>query len=103
MGRGAAEKDLSKIQPLCKHLQQLRQEGLTEIHHLQTFFSRRIQPLPMWACPGSSYLNRPSLEELSAVEVEAQIRKVLDSAFILSHSAGHDPLQRGITSIRVST
>jgi hypothetical protein len=42
---GAAEKDLSKIQPLCEYLQQLRQEGLTGIHLLRMFFGRQIQPL----------------------------------------------------------
>jgi hypothetical protein len=41
---------------------------------------------------GSSCLDRPSPEELSAAVVEARIHKVLDSAVILSHGAGHDPL-----------
>jgi hypothetical protein len=41
----------------------------------------------MWAYAGSSYLDRPSLEELSGVEVEARICKVLDSTVILSHGA----------------
>jgi hypothetical protein len=56
----------------------------------------------MWAYPGSSCPNCPSPEELSVVEVEARIRMVLDSVVILSPSAGHDPLRRGITSVRVS-
>jgi hypothetical protein len=41
-GEGAAGKDLSKIQPLREHLQQVRWEGLTGIHLLRTFFSRQI-------------------------------------------------------------
>jgi hypothetical protein len=70
---------------------------LTGILLLWTFFSHRIQPLlmrraKMWAYPRSSCLDHPSSEELSAVEVEARIRKVLDSATILSHGAGPDPL-----------
>jgi hypothetical protein len=57
----------------------------------------------MWVYPGSSYLDRPSPEELSAAEAEAQIHKVLDSTVIPSHDAGPDPLRRGITSVMVST
>jgi hypothetical protein len=52
---------------------------------------------------GPSCLDHPSPEELSAAEVEARIRKVLDSTIIPSHGAGSDPLRRGITSVRVST
>jgi hypothetical protein len=47
----------------------------------------------MWAYLGSSCLDRPSPEELSAVEVEARIHKVLDSAVIPSHGVGPDPLR----------
>jgi hypothetical protein len=36
-------------------------------------------------------------------EVEAWIRKVLDSAVILSPSVSPDPLRRGNTSISIST
>jgi hypothetical protein len=57
----------------------------------------------IWVYPGSSCLNRPSPEELSAAEVEAWIHKVLDSAIITSHRASPDPLRRGIASVRVST
>jgi hypothetical protein len=90
-------KDLSKIQPLCECLQSLWQEGLTGIHLLWTFFSRRIQPLrmqrvKMWAYPGPSCIDHPSPEESSAVEVEARIPKVLDSTVIPSHGAGPNPL-----------
>jgi hypothetical protein len=61
------------------------------------FFSCRIQSLRMWRAKmwvylGSSLLFHPCLEDLSVVEVEAQIRKVLDSAIIPSHGAGPDPL-----------
>jgi hypothetical protein len=53
------------------------------MHLMWTFFSCRIQPLwrwqtKMWMCPGLSYPNHPSTEELSPVEVEAQIHKLLD-------------------------
>jgi hypothetical protein len=46
----------------------------------------------MWVYSRSSYPNRPSLKELTVVEVEAQIRKVLDFIVIPSPSAGPDPL-----------
>jgi hypothetical protein len=86
-GEGVVGKDLSKIQPLREYLQQLWQEGLTGIHLLQMFFSRRIQPLrrrniKMWANSGSGCHDHPSPKELSAEEVEAWIRKVLDSTVI---------------------
>jgi hypothetical protein len=57
----------------------------------------------MWAYPGSSCLNHPSLKELSAAGVESWIHKVLDSTVIPSHDASPDPLRRGIASVRVST
>jgi hypothetical protein len=107
-GEGAAGKDHGKIQPLCEYLQQLWQEGSTEIHLLRTFFSGQIQPLwkqrtKMWVYSGSSCPDHPSLEELIAVEVEARIRKILDFAVIPSPRTGPDPLRRGITSVKVST
>jgi hypothetical protein len=46
-GEGAIGKDLSRIQTLRENLQQLRWEGLTEIHPLQTSFNHRIQPLQL--------------------------------------------------------
>jgi hypothetical protein len=46
----------------------------------------------MWVYLGSSLLFHPCLEDLSVVDVEAQIRKVLDSAIIPSHGASPDPL-----------
>jgi hypothetical protein len=46
----------------------------------------------------------PSLpKELSVVEVETQICKVLEFVVIPSPGAGPNPLQRGIASVRVST
>jgi hypothetical protein len=44
-GNGVARKDLNNLQPLCKNLQQLRQEELTRMHLLWAFFSHQIQPL----------------------------------------------------------
>jgi hypothetical protein len=104
---GAAGKDLDKLQPLHEHLQQLRQEGLTGIHLLWTFFSCRIEPLQkqrtkMWAYPGSSRPNSPSSKELIRV-VEAQIHKVLDLGVISIPGASPVPLRRGIASVGVST
>jgi hypothetical protein len=49
----------------------------------------------MWTYPGSSCLDRPSPEELSVVEVEAQICKVLDSVVIQLHGAGPIPYEEG--------
>jgi hypothetical protein len=57
----------------------------------------------MWTYPRLSYPDRPSSEELSAVEVEARIRKVLDFEVILTPGAGPILLQGGIASVRVST
>jgi hypothetical protein len=47
--------------------------------------------------------NRPSSEELSAVEVEARIHKVLALGVIPTTGAGPIPLRRGIASVRIST
>jgi hypothetical protein len=107
-GEGVVGKDLSRIQPLREYLKQLRQEVLTGIHLLRTFFSHRIQPLwrrkiKMWMYPGSSCPDCLSTKELSEGEVEARIHKVLDSAVIPSLCVGPDPLQRWIASVRVST
>jgi hypothetical protein len=57
----------------------------------------------MWMYLGQRYPNHPSSEELSAVEVESQIRKVLDLGVNLTPGVGPVPLLRGITSVRVST
>jgi hypothetical protein len=57
----------------------------------------------MWVYLGSSCLDRPSPEDLSAAEVETRIRQVLDSTVVPLRSAGPDPLRRGIASVRVST
>jgi hypothetical protein len=46
----------------------------------------------MWVYPGSTYPDHPSLEELSAAEVETWIRRVLDFIAIPSLGAGLDPL-----------
>jgi hypothetical protein len=81
-GDGVARKDLGKLLPWRENLQQLRQDRLTGMHLLHTFFIHRIQPLwrrrtKMWMYPGPSCPDRPSSKELSAVEVEARIHKVL--------------------------
>jgi hypothetical protein len=55
----------------------------------------------MWAYLGSTSPDHPSSEELSAVEMETQIRSVLDITAVPPPGAGPDPLRRGITSVRV--
>jgi hypothetical protein len=44
-GDAVARKDLGKLQPMHKALQQLWQEGLIGVHLLWMFVSRQIQPL----------------------------------------------------------
>jgi hypothetical protein len=51
----------------------------------------------MWMYPGLSYPDCPSSEELSEMEVEAQIHKVLDLGVNLNSGANPVPLRRGIT------
>jgi hypothetical protein len=102
-GDGVARKDLDKMQSLCENLQQLRQEGLTGMHLLWTFFSCWIQPLQrqrtkMWVYPGSSCPDCPTSEELSPVEVEAQIHKVMDLEVNLNPDPYLVHLRRGIVS-----
>jgi hypothetical protein len=46
----------------------------------------------MWMCPGPSYPDHPSTEELSAVEVEAQIHKLLDLGVNPNSSIGPVPI-----------
>jgi hypothetical protein len=107
-GDGVARKDLSKFHPMREALQQLRQEGLTGTHLLWTFFSRRIQPLrrqkiKMWLYPGPSCPDRPFSVELSTVEVDSRVHKVLDLGVNPNPGAGPTPLQGGVASARVST
>jgi hypothetical protein len=45
LGYGVTSKDLSKLLPMHEVLHQLRWEGLTGVHLMRTFLSRRIQPL----------------------------------------------------------
>jgi hypothetical protein len=61
------------------------------------FFSRRTQPLQlrktkMWAYQRSTCPDHHSPEEMSAVEVETRIHKVLGAAVVLPPGAGPDPL-----------
>jgi hypothetical protein len=64
---------------------------------LRTFFDRQIQPLrwqktEMWLYLGPSCLDRPSSEELDAVEINTQIHKVLDLGANPNPEAGPSPL-----------
>jgi hypothetical protein len=73
-GYEVAKKDLLKLQPLCEVVQQLRQEGLTGVHLLQTIFSHWIQSLhqratKMWLYPGSSCPDSPISEELGDAKI----------------------------------
>jgi hypothetical protein len=47
----------------------------------------------MWAYLGSTSPDHPSSEELSAVEMETQIRRVLDITAVPPPGAGPDPLR----------
>jgi hypothetical protein len=107
-GDGVARKNLNKLQPLREALQQLRQEGLTKVHLLQTFFSRQIEPLLRRRTKMGMYLGPccpdcASSEELSTMEVDARIHKVLDLGVSPDLRVRPVPLQRGIASARVST
>jgi hypothetical protein len=107
-GDGVAREDLSKLQPLRENLQQLRQEGLTGMHLLWTFFSHRIQPLwkwrtKMWVYLGPICIDCLSSVELSAVKVEARIQNVLDLGVNPNPGLGPVPLWRRIASVWVST
>jgi hypothetical protein len=44
-GYGVAQRCIRKLQPLCDIVRRLLQDGLTGVNLLQTFISRRIQPL----------------------------------------------------------
>jgi hypothetical protein len=57
----------------------------------------------MWAYQRSTCPDHPSPEEMSAVEVETRIHKVLGATVVLPPGAGPDPLRRGIATIRVGT
>jgi hypothetical protein len=63
-GEGVARRDLIKFQPMREALQQLRQGA-------------DARP-KVWLYPRPSCLNCPSSEELSAVEVDSRIHKVVD-------------------------
>jgi hypothetical protein len=82
--------------------------GLTGAHLLRSFFIRQIQPLgraktKMWLYPGPNCPDCPSSEELSAVEVDTQIHKVLDLRVNQNPRVDPAPLQGGVASTRVST
>jgi hypothetical protein len=107
-GEGVASKDLGMLQPFRENLQQLWQDGLTRVHLLQTFFIHWIQPLcwrrtKMWPYPCPNCPSHPSFKELSAVEVDAQICKVLYLGVIPTPGVDPVPLRRGISSVKVST
>jgi hypothetical protein len=55
----------------------------------------------MWTYPRPSCSDCPSSKELSVVEVEAQIHKVLDLGVILTPPVLTIPLRRGMASVRV--
>jgi hypothetical protein len=57
----------------------------------------------MWLYPGLSCPDRPSIEELSAAEVDSWVHKVLDLGVNLNPGAGPAPLQDGVARPRVST
>jgi hypothetical protein len=56
----------------------------------------------MWLYPGPICLNRPIYEELSEVEINTCIYKVLDHGANLYPEASHALLREGVASTRVS-
>jgi hypothetical protein len=65
LGYGVAKRDLRRQQYMCEVVQQLRQQWLTGVNLLRTFFSHRVQLLhqratTMWMYPGSSCPDCPS-------------------------------------------
>jgi hypothetical protein len=91
---------------VTKVMQQLRREGLTGMHLLRTFFSGRIQPLhqrvtKMWLCQGPSCLDCSFSKELSEVEINTQIHKVLDHGANLNPGAGPAPLREGVPNTKI--
>jgi hypothetical protein len=53
--------------------------------------------------PGPSYPDHPTSEELSVMEVDSQIHKVLDLGVNPKPGPDPIPLCRGVASVRVST
>jgi hypothetical protein len=76
-----ARRELDKLQPKHEVLQQLWQEGLTRMHLLYL---------------GPSCLDHPFFEELSAVEINTWIYKVLDLGAYPNPRAGPSPLPKGM-------
>jgi hypothetical protein len=74
---------------------------------LQTFFSHRIQLLrqrvtKMWLYLVPICLDRSFSEELSMMEINTWIHKVLDHGANQNPRADHAPLRERVTSTRVS-
>jgi hypothetical protein len=74
---------------------------------LQTFFSHRIQLLrqrvtKMWLYLVPICLDRSFSEELSMMEINTWIHKVLDHGANQNPTADHAPLRERVTSTRVS-
>jgi hypothetical protein len=107
-GDGVTRRDLSKLQPMHKALQQLQQEGLIGVAPPADIF-QSLNPAapiakdqdvvyPRPCCPDC-----PSSKELSVIEVNSWIHKVLDLGVNLSPRFDPAPLQGGLASTRVST
>jgi hypothetical protein len=56
----------------------------------------------MWLYPGPSSPDLPYFEELSTVEINTQMRKILDLGANPNSGAGPVPLQEGVASTKVS-
>jgi hypothetical protein len=56
----------------------------------------------MWLYSGLSFPNRSFSKELSTVDINTQIHKVLDHGANSDHGVGPAPLREGVASTRVS-
>lgn len=104
---GPPAKDQGRLAPVRTEVQKLRAAGLTVEHLLQTFFSRRVQPLRarhhlMSEYPGPADPDRPSVEELDEGEVVARIRLALFRTSDPDIGPGPEPLRLGVANNTVS-
>jgi hypothetical protein len=77
------------------------------VHLLRTFFSRWIKSLRRWVTniwlyPGPCCPDRSLSKELSLVEINTWIHKVLDHGANLNIRASLAPLKEGVANTRVS-
>lgn len=106
-GYGVAARDRKKLDDLLPVIQQLREQGLTGVHLLRTFFSRRIQPLRvrrhrMSLYRGPSDPDRSFSEEPSEGQVDQWVRQAIERNVDPRPGAGPEPLRHGMPNPWVS-